>query len=533
MMSDAHIDTAQPSPGKGCLLACVGPGPATIPLLHAAHQLAEELGVSWLAVTVDTLKTDPTHTAERQQQLAHLRLAESLGARTLQLSGKHVGHEIIRCALQQGVHRILIGKPTQNRWRDRFRPSLVHELVRCSGHIEVQFIAEQGVPQPALALLSNEMSTSWRGYIASLFSVIITTVLVSLGRHYLTPPDLVMLYLLPIMAVAFRFGQGPALAASAFSVAAYDFFFVHPYLTFLVSDSQYILTFTLLFMVGIVISSLMARIRRQEQAAQERELQTEAEIRAAAVRAKAEELRGVMRMVSHDLRTPLGAITGAGTTLRDDEGTLNAAQQQEMLETICTEAVRMDRLITNLLDMARLESAGCQLCREWIPFEELVGSAMAGLEERLQGRPITVQVDTRVPMLYVDPVFFTQVLINLLDNASKYTPVGTALSWTVTSQADRVAIRIQDRGPGIPPGQEERIFEKFVRGTSVGVPGSGLGLAICRGVIEMHGGTIQAVPNTAGGGEFLILLPHPPLPPEMDTLHNEREEEASAEERPQ
>ncbi len=649
-MSDIHADVADDHPDKGSILVCVGPSVSSARLVYAAHRLAGRMGVSWLAVTVDAPDAYPMDVADRQRQLAHMRLAESLGAKTIRLSGERVSHEIIRCACKHGVSRILVGKPTLSRWRDRFRPSLVHDLVRYSGDMDVQFISGEDAPSSPIELLPDKHHTPWRGYAASLLSVVMTTTLVSWGRHHLTPPDLVMLYLLPIMAVAFRFGQGPALMASALSVAAYDFFFVHPYLTFLVEDSQYILTFTILFAVGIVISSLMTRIRQQEQEAQEREQQTDAlhhlsreilttiddeevariitrhasnlfggeaalclkcgtadmmltstapdsfqpsdhamtamrwscdhgqasgrgtenwpesemtclpistsrilgvlafkvaaprflhgnrsffleafaylaslaidrvrlgeEVRLAAIRAKAEELRGVLSMVSHDLRTPLAAITGAGTTLRDDDGTLNPLQQQEMLETICTEAVQMDRLITNLLDMARLESRGYQLSREWIPFEELAGSAMARLEDRLQGRKITVHVDARVPMLHVDPIFFTQILINLLDNAIKYTPEGTAISWTVDRVGDCVAIRLNDQGPGIPSGQEERIFEKFVRGESTGVPGSGLGLAICRGVVEMHGGTIQAMTSTAGGGEFVIHLPSLPLPPE-------------------
>ncbi|MBF0263179.1 MAG: DUF4118 domain-containing protein, partial [Magnetococcales bacterium] len=312
--------------------------------------------------------------------------------------------------------------------------------------------------------------SSWIGYGAAISSVAGTTLLVFWGRSWLTPPDLVMLYLLLIMGVAFRFGQGAALLTSALSVAAYDFFFVHPYFTFLVSDSQYILTFTILFVVGWVISGLMNRIRNQEQEAREREFQTERlfrlgrdamttlddaevariitrhavrlfggeaaiwvedgqgglrqmaaipdyfrlsehgmvvvrwssengqaagrgtevfpdeaftvlpiamggqfgalavrvgdatilkqgrwglleafarqaslamdrarlseEARGAAVRVQAEQMRAaLLSMASHDLRTPLAAITGAGTALRDDDAHLDALQQTELLET--------------------------------------------------------------------------------------------------------------------------------------------------------------------------------------------------------
>ncbi|MBF0126166.1 MAG: sensor histidine kinase KdpD [Magnetococcales bacterium] len=640
---------------KERILVCVGPSFSSARLIHAAHRLAEGLGASWLAVTVDAPDTYPMNSEDRHRQLDHMRLAESLGAITIRLTGKRVSLEIIRCARKHEVTRILIGKPTLNRWRDRFRPSLVHELVRISGDIEIQFIAGQDPPPPAIVAQPDKSVTSWQGYVASLLAVVITTVLVMLGRQHLTSSDLVMLYLLPIMAIAFRFGKGPSLLASALSVAAYDFFFVHPYFTFLVEDSQYILTFTILFLVGIVFSGLMTRIRKQERKAQERERQTDAlyrlsrdiiatlndeemagiitrhaacifggevalclahehdaslrlvavtpdafqpteqtmemirwsfghgqaagfgtpnlpnnaftsqpisispsrilgilalrianpgllcddhnffmeafahqaslaidrarlseEANQAVIRAKSEELRGtLLSMASHDLRTPLAAITGAGTTLRDDDGVLDHTQQHELLETICTEALRMDRLITNLLDMVRLESGGCQLRLEWVPYEELMETALVRMEERIRLREVMIHADERVSMLYVDPIFFLQVLVNLLDNAIKYTPTDAAISLLLENLGEGVVIRVQDSGPGIAPGFEERIFEKFVRGEATGVPGSGLGLAICRGVIHAHGGTILAMTRDSGGAEFRIHLPQPPLPMEI------------------
>ncbi|MBF0191825.1 MAG: DUF4118 domain-containing protein [Magnetococcales bacterium] len=506
--------------------------------------------------------------------------------------------------------------------------------------------------QPDRLPVHTASGPPWSGYVIGLIAVLLTTALALGGRTWLTPPDLVMLHLLPVMAVASRFGQGPSLATSALAVAAYDFFFIHPYFTLSVSDSQSILTVIILFTVGLVISSLMTRIRRQEQEAREREQQTEAlyhlsrdvlstlddqevasiitrhasrlfrgeagiwledgnggltlaavcpesfhlsgqammvirwccdhgqsagrgtgvfpneaftvlpiatgrlygalairignrallqserqellsafarqaslaidrarlgeEARSAAVRVQAEEMRAtLLSMASHDLRTPLAAITGAGTTLKDHDTPLAPAQQHELLETICTEAERMERLITNLLDMVRLESGSCTLHREWIPFEELIGSTLVRLEKRSLGKHITLEVDKTISMLYVDAVLFEQVLVNLLDNALKHAPLNLEITWKVHQEANRVILRVGDRGPGIPPGQEERIFEKFIRGECAGVPGSGLGLAICRGVVQAHQGTIRALNRARGGAEFRIELPQPAMPPEL------------------
>ncbi|MBF0399612.1 MAG: DUF4118 domain-containing protein [Magnetococcales bacterium] len=505
----------------------------------------------------------------------------------------------------------------------------------------------------------------WRGYVASLLSVAITTALILWGRHLLTQPDLVMLYLLPIMLVSFLYGPAPSLLAAALSVIAYNFFFIHPYFILALSDPRSSLTVAILFIVGIVINTLLTHIRRQKQEAWERERQTNAlhqlgrevmttldekevshiitqqaahlfggeaaicqeqddgqwsrvaatpelfsladsewvllhwssahrqiagrgsgqlsdsaftalplftsrtlgvlllrvldrtfldashahfmeafarqaslaidraklaeEARTAAVRANEEALRGtLLSMVSHDLRTPLATIIGSGTTMKEDAGSLNPLQRQVLLESICTEAERMERLITNLLDMVRLESGGCRLRPEWVPFEEMAGSALVRLEKRCQERRVNVQVDENVSLLYVDPIFFEQVLVNLLDNAIKYTPVGTTITWQLKSLGDRVLITIEDQGEGIPADSIERIFEKFVRGEGTAIPGSGLGLAICRGVVRAHGGTIVAANKPSGGAEFRIELPHPPLPP--DIYQHERVNQATEEE---
>ncbi|MBF0160384.1 MAG: hypothetical protein HQL58_12770 [Magnetococcales bacterium] len=181
----------------------------------------------------------------------------------------------------------------------------------------------------------------------------------------------------------------------------------------------------------------------------------------------------------------------------------------------------MERLVTNLLNMVRIESGACRIKQEWIPFEELLGSALARIENRLLGRPIKVHVDQPIPLIYVDPVLFEQVLINILDNAIKYTPEMTPIIWTVTSVEGYAIIRIRDKGPGIPIGEEQRIFEKFSHGKSGGDQGIGLGLAICKGVIQAHGGSIELVHGEKRGAEFCIMLPHPPLPPE--TLAEEQE----------
>jgi len=230
--------------------------------------------------------------------------------------------------------------------------------------------------------------------------------------------------------------------------------------------------------------------------------------RAAALRARTEEMRSsLLSAVSHDLRTPLAAITGAGTMLRDESVKPSPEQQTELLDTICEEAERLERLVTNLLDMTRIESGAVKVKREWVPLEELVTSALARLESKLERRPITTDIPDDLPLISVDPVLFEQVFLNLFENAAKYTPPGSPLEIHAREQGTAVVVEVADRGPGLKPGEEAHIFEKFVRGARANGGGVGLGLAICRGIVESHGGTLSAENREGGGALFRITLP--------------------------
>jgi two-component system sensor histidine kinase KdpD len=230
--------------------------------------------------------------------------------------------------------------------------------------------------------------------------------------------------------------------------------------------------------------------------------------KAAALRARTEEMRSsLFGAVSHDLSTPLGAITGAAATLREGIGNMAPSYRMELLDTVCAEAGRLERLIRNLLDMTQVESGVLQVKREWLPLEQIVNAALTRLEEQLAGRTITAGFPVDLPLVSVDPVLLEQVFINLLDNARKYTPGGSPIEITARATDAATIIEMADRGPGLPAGGEARIFEMFVRVKGTGLPGAGLGLAICRGVIEAHGGTIAAENRPGGGALFRIVLP--------------------------
>jgi two-component system sensor histidine kinase KdpD len=337
------------------------------------------------------------------------------------------------------------------------------------------------------------------------------------ARSHLAAPDFVMLYLLAIVVAATRWSLEAALVASTLSVLGYDFFFVPPFHTFAVSDERHLLTFATLFVVAVFISVLTSRIRRHEAEAVEREKHAAA----LELRAKTEEMRSsLLSAVSHDLRTPLGAITGAATTLRDAGDALEADQRAELVATVCEEAERLERFVANLLEMTRLDSGALEVKREWVPIEELIGSALTRLEARLEGRPVRAELKDDLPLVSVDPVLIEQVFYNLLDNAVKHTPPSSAIDISAEPTATALVIEFADCGPGLPTS-ETRLFDKFSRGPDRRVKGAGLGLAICRGIVEAHGGIISAHPRRgAGGSIFRVSLPLrgtvPSVPAEID-----------------
>jgi two-component system sensor histidine kinase KdpD len=220
-----------------------------------------------------------------------------------------------------------------------------------------------------------------------------------------------------------------------------------------------------------------------------------------------EEMRSsLLSAVSHDLRTPLASITGAASTLRAQGDRLPVETRNELLESISDEAERLGRLVSNLLDMTRLES-GVELRRDFYPLEEIVGSALQRMEPQLAGRDVTTRLPDDLPLVYVDDVLLGQVLVNLIENAVKYTPSGTPIEVAAEASPDAIVIEIRDRGPGFAPGEETRVFEKFYRGKSEGVRGAGLGLAICKAIVTAHRGSLEAMNRPGGGAIFRIRLP--------------------------
>ncbi len=230
--------------------------------------------------------------------------------------------------------------------------------------------------------------------------------------------------------------------------------------------------------------------------------------RDALIKIESERLRNsLLSALSHDLRTPLAALLGLSESLTLTRPPLSE-QQEEIARAVSGEARRLIGLVNNLLDMARIQSGEVKLRMDWQSFEEVVGSTLKAMAPVLARHPVTVALQKDLPLAYFDATLMERVLANLLENAAKYTPPGTPITVAARTLGEELVVDVVDEGPGLPPGREEGVFEKFTRGErESATPGVGLGLAICRAIIEAHKGRIVAEAGRAKGARFTITLP--------------------------
>ncbi len=229
--------------------------------------------------------------------------------------------------------------------------------------------------------------------------------------------------------------------------------------------------------------------------------------------------RALLNSISHDLRTPLASITGALSSLRDQEG-LNETARNELLATACEEAARLNRFVGNLLDMTRLEAGAVRLKYTPCDVEELIGCALSVLDPRLGKREIAVHLPPDLPLVMLDMGCMIQVLVNLLDNSLKYSPQDQPLGINARTDRAWLVMEIIDHGPGVAEADLERIFDKFHRVPAPeGARGTGLGLSICKGFVQAHGGKINAAITPGGGLTITIRLPLAPPPQTEDSAH--------------
>jgi two-component system sensor histidine kinase KdpD len=265
---------AQPWAASERLLVCVGPDPLSARLVRSARRMASALNAKWLAVYVETPKLVRLPQAARDRILATLKLAEQLGAETANLSGESVAATVIDFARQRNVSKIVVGKPLRGGWRERLRGSLVDELIRRSGTIDVYVITAEPAAEDRTPARTFHRSSRWPAYLKSIAVVALATLICSQMTGRFERTNIVMVYLLGTVLVAARFGRGPSVLVAVLSVALFDFLFVPPQFSFAVSDTQYVITFGVMLLTALLISNLAALGRRQAKVARERERRT-------------------------------------------------------------------------------------------------------------------------------------------------------------------------------------------------------------------------------------------------------------------
>ena len=230
---------------------------------------------------------------------------------------------------------------------------------------------------------------------------------------------------------------------------------------------------------------------------------------AASLAAERETLRNtLLASISHDLRTPLAVIAGAGSTLAEHGAKLDEATRLSLARSVETKAREVSELVSNVLDLMRFESGQVVLRRDWQTLDDLVGTALQRLDARLVEYPVELRIPTDLPPVHVDATLVVQLFANLFDNVTKYTPAGTRVSVSAAADGTFVRVMVDDNGPGLPPGEPARLFDKFQRGNGEGtIVGVGLGLAICQSIVRAHGGEIEARRRPGGGARFEFTLP--------------------------
>ena len=338
----------------------------------------------------------------------------------------------------------------------------------------------------------------WAGYAWAAAATVASTLAAFALDAYFHVVNVALVYLLGVVLVALRFRRGPVIAVSVLNVAAFNFFFIPPRGTFHVDDPQYLLTFAMMLGVGLIVSGLTERVRARARAQA-----------ALAVEAETERVRSaLLSSISHDVRTPLAVITGASSTLAERGERLSAEERTSLAHSIYQQAREVSELVTKVLQMTRLESGAIRLERDWDSLDDIAGTVLRRLRERLATHLMMVDLPGDLPLVRVDATLIEQVLTNLLENAARHTPPRTLIRLRAQNQGTHLVVSVEDFGPGLAEGDLERVFQKFHRG-------AGLGLAICRAIVHLHKGRIWAerLPGVGTAFRFSLPLETPPAVP--------------------
>ena len=345
----------------------------------------------------------------------------------------------------------------------------------------------------------------WFGYAAALCATGMASALSVVGVRYLSLADVVILYLVGVVVVAARFGLGPSIIAGLGGVAAFDFLILPPSFTFSLEFGHAVTLGGMVF-VSMLVSGLTENLRRE----QARALRSEQTIAKARLEAEVERVHAaLLSSVSHDLRTPLATISASAQMLVRNHISMDPALRGEMLTSVADEAERLDGLLRNLLAITRLETGELRLQLLPASLDEVLTGVLRRMEHRLLGRTVTVHAERGLPMVDLDVRLFEQAVMNVVDNALRYSPAGSPLRIETLRVPDRVQISVADSGVGVAPADRQIVFEKFRRGSNAPRTdgGVGLGLTICRAVLRAHGGEITLDSAPMGGALVTLSLP--------------------------
>ncbi|MBL7817879.1 MAG: DUF4118 domain-containing protein [Saprospiraceae bacterium] len=332
-----------------------------------------------------------------------------------------------------------------------------------------------------------------------------------------------LLLLLTVSILAMRFSLYPVLLAATLSALIWDFFFIPPYFTFIVSSQEDVLFLIMYFAVALLSGVFNYKLRQFEH------VQRQKEERETAIKL----YNTLFNSLSHELRTPIATILGATDTLQENEDKLSKNNKQELTTEISKAALRLNEQLENLLNTSRLESGFIKPNLEWCDANELIYSTLNTLQKKLEKHEVVVEVSDDLPLVRLDFGLMEQVLINLISNATKYTPPMTEISirayvnkehegswFDADRQTDTYLLKIEiaDNGRGIPEDEIEFIFNKFYRLKNTQTGGTGLGLFIVKGFVEAQGGTIKVMNKPDKGVLFVIDIPTEILP---QMIHHE------------
>lgn len=379
-----------------------------------------------------------------------------------------------------------------------------------------QRAAQQRLAYAFRVAISQRAKSELGGLIWGLLAIALSTLVSWPARAHSQPTDLIMIYLLGVVIVATRFSVIVSLVTALCATALFDFLFIPPLMVFTAPDPNNLVIFLVMPVVAAVVSVLNKRLRQERALARRGEENTRtlhslaSAVQRAELEVETERMRNaLLSAVSHDLKTPLAAIIAAGSTLRDPEACLDEVTRAELLNTIVEAAERLDGVVTNLLSATRLDSGRLVISTAAEEVEELIGAVLSRFSERLRQRAVTLDVPKDLPQVRVDAQLIELVLINLMENALRYTSEGTPLHIRAGVSPAGVVVEVADEGPGISPDELEKVFEKFYRGGAArkNDGGTGLGLMICRAAILAHGGRIAAKQRPGGGATIEFSLP--------------------------